>query len=358
MTTKSRSPRILECTLRDGSYSINFQFTAVDTSVICSELEKTGFEMIEVGHGIGLNASKTGNGVAAETDEAYLRAAADVLSKAKFGMFCIPGIARLEDIDMAAEYGMGFIRIGTNVNEAEQAKSYIERAKKHGMFVAANFMKSYATLPADFAQKAKLSQSFGADVLYIVDSAGGMLASDLEDYFHAVRSVCDIPLAFHGHNNLGMAVAHTIRAVELGAIMVDTTLQGIGRSSGNAPTEIVVALLKRMGLDSGIDLLGVMDVGEKYIKPLMKASGLDSLDMIAGYAQFHSSYIGIIREYSIKYRIDPRRLIMGLCEKDRVNAPRDLVDQIARNISTESSNVLTARFRWDKYFGNEQNPDK
>jgi len=59
--------------------------------------------MIEIGHGVGLHASEAGKGKAAETDEAYCKAAAEVLRKAKFGMFCIPGIARLEDIDMAAD---------------------------------------------------------------------------------------------------------------------------------------------------------------------------------------------------------------------------------------------------------------
>ena len=61
--------RILECTLRDGSYRINFQFTREDTRVNAEALESAGFNMIEVGHGIGLGASDSGNGVAAESDE-------------------------------------------------------------------------------------------------------------------------------------------------------------------------------------------------------------------------------------------------------------------------------------------------
>jgi len=132
MNEQPRKLKILECTLRDGSYAINFQFTASDTMLICTALEKAGFDMIEIGHGVGLNASRTGHGEAAETDEAYLRAAQSSLKKAKFGMFCIPGIARLEDIDMAAEHGMAFIRIGTNVTEVERSQKYIERAKKTG----------------------------------------------------------------------------------------------------------------------------------------------------------------------------------------------------------------------------------
>lgn len=354
MEITSRKPKILECTLRDGSYAINFQFTASDTALICEALEKAGFDMIEVGHGVGLHASCAGYGEAAETDEAYLRAAAETLKKSKFGTFCIPGIARLEDIDMAADHGMGFIRIGTNVTEVEKSEKYIERAKKRGMQVGANYMKSYALEPSQFSEKAKLSKKYGADFIYLVDSAGGMLAKDIERYILALRENCDLPIGFHGHNNLGLAVSHSLLAAELGASIIDCTLQGLGRSSGNASTEIVVSLLKRMGIDLGIDPLEVMDIGEQFIKPLIKTAGLDSLDLIAGYALFHSSYMSLIREYSCKYRVDPRKLIMALCEVDKINASRDLLDRIAKQLREEQTPVATARYRWDKYFGNEQ----
>jgi len=351
-----RSPTVLDTTLRDGSYAINFQFTAADTAIISSRLEMAGFDLIEIGHGVGLHASESGKGVAAETDQAYLEAAANSLTRAKFGMFCIPGIARLEDIDMAAGYDMGFIRIGTDVTDVERSEPFIARAKKHGMFVSANFMKSYAMEPAGFAEKAKLTQQFGSDVLCIVDSAGGMLNSELESYFFAVREVCDIPIAFHGHNNLGLAVAHSLRSVELGASIVDSSLQGLGRSSGNAPTEILVLALKRLGRDTGIDPIAVMDVGEEYIRPLVRRRGLGSLDIISGYSQFHSSYMGIIRHYSSKYRIDPRVLIMKVCELDKVNAPPQLVEHLARQLRGTADNISTGRFDFDKYFGSEQDP--
>lgn len=346
--------RILETTLRDGSYAINFQFTANDTRVIASALENVGFELIEIGHGIGLNASNCGKGEASETDEAYLKAASETLKKAKFGMFCIPGIARLEDIDMAADYGMGFIRIGTNVTEVEESLKYIERAKKYGMFISANFMKSYAMEPKEFAKRAKLTQKYGSDVLCVVDSAGGMLASEMEDYFKTVRDVCDIPLAYHGHDNLGLAIANSLRAVELGASIVDSSLQGLGRSAGNASTEILVAVLNRMGVELRIDPLKVMDIGEKYIYPLLTKCGFRSIDIVSGFAQFHSSYMGVIHKYSDKYQIDPRKLIIEVCKFDKVNATDELVEKIARELMEKAGDMYLAKFRFDEYYGREQ----
>ncbi|HEY9759828.1 MAG TPA: 4-hydroxy-2-oxovalerate aldolase [Oculatellaceae cyanobacterium] len=345
---------VLETTLRDGSYAINFQFTANDTSVIASALEGAGFRLIEIGHGVGMNASATTKEVAIETDEAYLQAAAQVLSKAKFGMFCIPGIARLQDIDLAAEYGMGFIRIGTDVSKVPESEPFIARAKQHGMLVCANFMKSYACSPSEFAERARLSQKYGADVLYVVDSSGGMLPSDIEKYFRAVQATCDIPLAFHGHNNMGLAMANTVESVRLGATIVDSSLQGMGRSAGNASTEHTIATLNRMGIDLGIDLIEVLEIGEKYIRPLIRRRGLSSLDVIAGYAQFHSSYMSTIRKYASKYRVDPRKLIINLCEVDKVNAAAELVEKIARQLQSNEVEVFTARYDFDEYFGEEQ----
>lgn len=347
--------RLLDTTLRDGSYVINFQFTARDTAVIAAQLESAGFELIEIGHGIGLGASQRNYGRAAETDEAYLAAAADTLKHAMWGMFCIPGVATLQQIDMAADYGMKFIRVGTDVADVTDSREYIERAKKHGMFVCANYMKSYVAAPEEFARNVLLSKQYGADVVYIVDSAGGMLTRDIECYFRAVRDVCDVKIGFHGHDNLGLGVANAVRAAELGAAIVDTSLQGMGRSAGNTPTELFIVVMERIGVAMGFDPLRVMDIGEKFIKPLIRRDGLNSLDIVAGYAQFHSSYMGVIREFSSKFEIDPRKLIIALCKRDKINASRSVVEDLAQALSAEGASA--ARFHLDRYYGDEQNPD-
>lgn len=226
------------------------------------------------------------------------------------------------------------------------------------MMVCANFMKSYALEPAAFAEKAALSEKYGAEVLYLVDSAGGMLPDDVGAYFKAVRDTCGIALGFHGHDNLGLSVANTLRAVEQGAAIVDSSLQGFGRSAGNAPTEILVVALKRMGIETGINYYAAMDAGEKYIRPLVRRRGHSSLDVITGLAQFHSSYMGLIRKYSSRYGVDPRRLIESLCLVDKVNAPAELVERLARELKTDAGEVFTARFDFDEYFGSEQSGGK
>jgi 4-hydroxy-2-oxovalerate aldolase len=327
--------KLLECTLRDGSYVIDFQFTERDTMIIAAALEGAGIDLIEIGHGLGLNASAAGKGQAAATDEAYVRAAAATLKKARWGMFFIPGVGRHEDLEMAASYGMHFVRVGTNASEVDQSREYIEHAKKLGLFVSANLMKSYTMPPAELAEQGSLSAQYGADLVCVVDSAGGMLPEDVRAYISAMRSSIGVPVGFHGHDNLSLGIANVLAAIDAGATYVDSTLRGMGRGGGNPPTEVLVPVLKKRGIDLGIDLNRLMDLSERIVKPMLHGAGPNAIDITSGYAQFHSSYLKTILKYADAYEVDPRDLIVAVCEVDQTYAPEELVEDLARRLRGE-----------------------
>lgn len=328
----SKKANILECTLRDGSYPIEYQFTAEDTAIIATALENAGFNLIEIGHGLGLDASSAGEGVAAATDEEYIKAASSALKKAKFGTFFIPGIGKEKSLKMAAEYGMDFVRIGTNAPEVKKAEKYIKLAKKLGMIVSSNLMKSYALKPQELVECAKMVEEWGADIAYVVDSAGGMLPEEVREYVKQIKDKVDISIGFHGHNNFSLAVANTLVAIESGATFVDCTLQGIGRSAGNAPTEILLLTLEKLGYKTGIDPFKVMDISETFIKPMMKESGISSIDVTEGYALFHSKFLKNIYKVARKFDLDPRKLIIKASEKSLLYVPEELVMTVAKDI--------------------------
>jgi 4-hydroxy 2-oxovalerate aldolase len=331
------APDILEVTLRDGSYLIDFQFTAEDTVVIASALEAVGFRWIEVGHGLGLNASQAGKGRAAATDEEYLEAAARALKHARWGMFFIPGIGRDKDLHLAARYHMSFVRIGTNITEMDQAQPFFALAKELGFIVSYNAMKSYAISPAEFGRKAALARSWGADIFYLVDSAGGMYPDDVSEYLKAAKSESDIALGFHGHDNLSLVMANTLRAIECGVVLVDSSLQGMGRSAGNAITEVLVAILKQHGHLPDVDLKGTMDIGQGLILPLLRQHGMDPMAITAGYARFHSSFAVKVQRYAQEYQVDVRDLIVRLCQEDQISAPDALLERLSEEIAAEKA---------------------
>lgn len=347
---------LLDTTIRDGSYAINFSFTVSDVSLLCQELENAGIKYIEIGHGVGLNAGNSGYTPAIHSDEEYMEAAAGSLKKSKFGMFCIPGIARLEDLDLAKKYNMGFIRVGTNVTEVESSERYIKKAKDIGMLVTANFMKSYVLTPEKFAEKVELSSKYGADIIYVVDSAGGMFNNNIKEYIKAIKEVSDVKIGFHGHDNLGMAVSNSITAVEAGASFIDASLQGLGRSAGNASTEILVAVLLKLGYKLNVDFLKVLDIGQKYIQPLLPVKGKQPLDIVSGYSEFHSSFMNSINKYSAKYSISPARLIMEYCKIDKINMDESKLDCVAQKI--EKENLYYGKYKFNLYIGGEQDDRK
>lgn len=326
---------VMDVTLRDGSYLIDFQFTLEDTAFICKALESTGVDWIEVGHGVGLGASQKGYGVAAATDEEYMEAAANNIKNAKWGKFFIPNIGSLADIDLAAKYKMSFIRIGSNIDDIEQNRIYIERAKEHGMIVTYNAMKSYAVSPLQFAKSAKQMSDWGVDIMYLVDSAGGLLPNDVEEYFKATKQETGIALGFHGHDNLCLAMANTLKAIECGATIVDSSLQGMGRSAGNAITEVLFAILKQKSLFPNVNLKEIMDLGDRVINPLIKNKTLDSMAITSGYARFHSSFTSKVKKYATKYNIDTRDLIVKLCQEDLINAPEDLLEKFGQELAND-----------------------
>lgn len=356
MSTFEIVPDILEVTLRDGSYLIDFQFTAEDTATIAAALEGVGFRWIEIGHGLGLNASQAGKGVAAATDEEYMEAAAQTLKQAKWGMFFIPGIGREEDLRLAAGYGMSFIRVGTNVTETAQAEPYIALAKELGFIVSYNAMKSYAVSPAEFGKTVARVHSWGADIACLVDSAGSMDPDSVAAYLRAAKVESDSPLGYHGHDNLSLAMANTLRAIEEGAVLVDSSLQGMGRSAGNTVTEVLVAILQRRGSLSHIDLKGAMDVGQGLIQPLLGKRGVDPMAVTGGLAKFHSSFTGKVQSYARKHNIDVRDLIVRLCQEDQVSAPDELLERLSRELAAmKMPRVLSIpAFRVES--GKEQSP--
>lgn len=348
MTFKKTKVTILECTLRDGSYAIDYQFTAADTAILAAGLEKAGFKLIEIGHGLGLGASSSKYGIAAATDEDYFYAAKNSLKKAKFGMFCIPGIAKISDLLKANKNNMGFLRVGTNVTEAEEAGPFIKEAKQLGMLVSSNLMKSYALTPLEFAKKVKLVYKFGADIICVVDSAGGMLPQEVYEYVRIVKNETGALIGFHGHDNLRLAVINSIEAVKAGATIIDSSLQGMGRSAGNAQTEILIVILEKMGYDLGIDLYKTLDLGEKIIKPIVgREKGVDSISVILGASQFHSSFMKMIYKHSQKYSVDPRELVVEVSKINRVNVNDKLVDKVAKDLKPLDNQRRLMNFDFD-----------
>lgn len=341
---------IMDVTMRDGSYANNFQFSLAQQKEITKGLENSGIEYIEIGHGMGVGASSPKNGVALHSDEEYLLMAQNTLKRAKYGVFCIPGIATIEDVKKAAKYGCSFIRIGTNVTGVDLSQDYIECAKNCGLTVMANYMKSYSVAPSFLAQQAKKSSTYGADYVYVVDSAGCMLPNELEDYYKAIKECVDIKIGFHGHDNLGLAMSNALKAVEIGYDLVDCTLQGMGRSSGNTPTELFSIVTKKFGYEMEYDTNELLLLGKKYIYPMIHR--YNSIDTMCGIVGMHTGYLGAIHKVAGKYGVNPLQLMDEYTKYSKIEMDHGKLEEIAQKLPEDIESYLVADF--NGYFGNGQ----
>jgi len=335
----SKELDILETTLRDGNYVVNFQFTARDTGWLAGQLEACGMNYIEIGHGLGIGASQVYKKAGA-TDAEYIKAAKRAVRRAKIGMFAIPGVAKIEDITAAADLGLDFLRVGADLERIDSMAPFVEHARKQGLFVCTNFMKSY-TLPADeFAQCCRRAEGFGTQMNYVVDSAGGMLPGEVREYFEAAAAATSVPFGFHGHDNIRLAIANALVAMDCGAKLIDSTLFGVGRGSGNTATEIIVPLAQReYGIWSDKKVLDLIHLAETEAAPLLRHRHQETISGSLGLAKVHSMYVDDILDWARANQLDPHSLIAEVGEINRTRVD----EQILKSASLKARALEVSR---------------
>ena len=331
--SSSERVTILECTLRDGSYAVDFKFTENDTEILAGVLGRLGFNWIEIGHGLGLGAASAGKGAMPASDERMIEAAKRAAPSARIGCFFIPGIGTEDQLRAARDSGLDFVRVGYNASEIEEAYPYLTLARELGLTPCLNFMKTYGISPESFGHKARAGADAGAEVVYCVDSAGSMFPDDVRRYFGAARERCQCDLGFHGHSNLQFAVANSVEAVRCGARFIDSTLYGLGRSAGNVPTEVAVAVFKNLGIETGIDLFEVMDAAEEFLEPLVSQMQLyDMMSVAMGYSEFHSSFLPKVAASARRNGVELRRLVVAMGKLDPLTVNDDNLERVARSL--------------------------
>jgi len=328
--------KILDSTLRDGSNAINFQFDRKLTQKILSGLEKGGIEWIEMGHGLGLGATKKCGKPAPLSDEEYMDLAKSTLKKAYFGFIILKKFGEKKDIRLVAARGAKFIRIGSNITEVNQIEDYIKYAKEQGLIVFIALMKAYAvTSMKEYVEILQKLEKWGSDIITLMDSAGTMVPEEVKRYINQGKMNINISLGFHAHNNLQLAIANTLTAIEAGADFVDVSVGGLGRSAGNAPTEILAILLEKYGWGKPLDYKVLSDLNDNYIFPLIKGQNRFSSEALTfGFAGFHSSFFPLIQKVCKKYNtIDYRDVILALSAREKVNVTEELVEKVVEGMS-------------------------
>lgn len=336
--SEKRRIRIIDTTLRDGSHSVSHQYTAEDIARVAAALERAKVDTLEVTHGDGLGGSSIQYGFSKLTDREALRAAGAAVRNTRLAVLLLPGVGVKEDLEMAYREGVRVARIATHVTEADISAQHMGLARQLGMEVIGFLMLAHMEPPGKVLEQAKLMESYGADVVYVVDSAGAMLPDDVRRKVGLLRDNLAVGVGFHAHNNLGLAIGNTLAAIEEGAGTVDGCLAGMGAGAGNTPTEVLAAVLDRLGYETGLDLWAVMDAAQDVVRPLMRRPQvIDKAALALGYAGVYSSFLLHTFRAAEKFGLDPRDILVELGRRRVVGGQEDMIMDVALGLSKNKS---------------------
>jgi len=311
------------------------QFTSEHVRNIVRALDAAGVDTIEISHGDGLGGSSFNYGFSKEPEYDLIKVAAETVTKSKLAVLLLPGIGTREDLYKSKEYGVSMARIATHCTEADVAAQHIALTKELGMEAVGFLMMAHMISPQELLFQARLMESYGADCVYVTDSAGALTPDGFRERVRTLREGLNIPVGVHSHNNLGTAVANSLAAVEEGATFVDGCCAGLGAGAGNAPLEIIAAVMAREGVDiGGVDWFKLVDATDQTVRPIMpRPQTIDGPALTLGYAGVYSSFLLHAERAAKRFNVDARELLLECGRRKLVGGQEDTIIEIAIELS-------------------------
>lgn len=330
-------PTITLCdvTLRDGSHACAHQISLEQVRDYAQAADMAGYDYLEVGHGNGLGASSLQVGESKVAEAEMLATARASLTRTRLSVHVMPGFATIQnEIARALDIGVDLFRVGSHCTEADITQRHIGHVRSAGKEAWGILMMTHMAPAELLLEEAQKMQSYGAQGIVLMDSAGASIPDEVRKKVRTLTDHLDVPVGYHAHDNLGLAVANAIAAVEAGARILDGTAKGFGAGAGNARLELLAAVLKRLEYPSGVDLYRSLDASEVAGK-LFAGSLPESnpVTIVSGLAGVFSGFAKPVIRVAQQMGIDPRDIFFELGRRQVVGGQEDLILEVAQEIS-------------------------
>ena len=332
--------RMTDTCLRDGSHAKGHQFTEQHVRDIVTALDTIGMPVIEVTHGDGLGGSSFNYGFSLTDERKLMKAAVEAASTSKIAALMVPGIGTMDDIRFIHDIGLSIVRVATHCTEADVSIQHFGLARKLGLETVGFLMMAHGQTPELIARQARIMADAGCQCVYVVDSAGAMILEDVQYRVEACVAELggDAQVGFHGHDNLNIAVANSVIAVRAGAVQIDGSTRGFGAGAGNTRNEVFAAVAERLGISTGIDVLGLIDVAEDIVRPVMDGECIiDRLALIMGYAGVYSSFLKHAYRAAEQYGVSGADVLLKCGEQKLVGGQEDQIIYIAQEFAAANN---------------------
>ena len=248
--------QILDCTLRDGGYYTDWDFSSDIVDSYIESMNKLPIDYLELGY--RNNPDKDYLGKFGYCPVSVL---SDIRNHSikKLAVMLNEKSTKPEDLKQLTEPIKGLvdmIRLAVDPKNLLRAIELAKAVKAQGFEVGFNimYMSKWGEYEGFYEQLPALNGV--VDILNMVDSFGGIMPDEVESIVKTLREKVTCKIGFHGHNNLQMGLANTIKAIEVGVDSVDATILGMGRGAGNLNMELLLTYLNKKGLAIDFNVLG------------------------------------------------------------------------------------------------------